>query len=72
VTQPGDLWTLGVHRVLCGDARDPGADARLMAGKHRSKHELILVFKNGRGRHINNIELGRNRIREFIRRSSEF
>jgi DNA modification methylase len=23
VTQPGDLWLLGDHRVLCGDATDP-------------------------------------------------
>lgn len=23
VTQPGDVWQLGEHRVLCGDCRDP-------------------------------------------------
>lgn len=162
VTQTGDLWTLGTHRIICGDARDPAAYTRLMDGKpaqmvftdppwnvpiegnvgglgsikhedfamasgemtepqfieflstviallvqhsangsihfiaidwrhvyelmtaardrytelknlcvwnktnggmgtfYRSKHELILVFKNGKGRHVNNIELGRN------------
>lgn len=27
---------------------------------YRSKHELIFVYKNGDGRHINNIELGRH------------
>ncbi len=32
VSQPGDLWQLGRHRLLCGDARDATAYARLMAG----------------------------------------
>ena len=25
VTQPGDMWTLGNHRVVCGDSSDPAA-----------------------------------------------
>ena len=29
-TRPGDLYELGPHRLLCGDARDPGAYARLL------------------------------------------
>ena len=33
VSQPGDLWLLGRHRLLCGDARDPGAYARLLDGR---------------------------------------
>ena len=33
MTQPGDLWRLGSHRLLCADARDEAAYARLMAGK---------------------------------------
>jgi len=33
VTQLGDLWLLGRHRLFCGDARDDAAYARLMAGK---------------------------------------
>jgi hypothetical protein len=32
VTKPGDLWQLGNHRLLCGDARDPNALERLMNG----------------------------------------
>jgi DNA modification methylase len=30
-----------------------------MGSFYRSQHELILVWKNGRGKHINNIDLGR-------------
>jgi DNA modification methylase len=30
VTQPGDLWLLGHHRLLCGDARDPAAYTNLL------------------------------------------
>jgi DNA modification methylase len=32
VSQTGDLWLLGSHRLLCGDARDPAAYAQLLAG----------------------------------------
>ena len=30
VTQPGDLWICGEHRVLCGDATDAGAVSTLL------------------------------------------
>ena len=33
VTQPGDLWLLGPHRLLCGDADDQTAHDRLLAGQ---------------------------------------
>lgn len=39
VSRPGDLWRLGPHQLLCGDARDPAAYARLMEGR-----EAGLVF----------------------------
>src|SRR5215831_12670386 len=32
VTQAGDLWLLGPHRLLCGDARDNAAYQRLLEG----------------------------------------
>jgi DNA modification methylase len=41
---------------LCIWSKDNGG----MGSLYRSKHELIFVFKNGRGPHINNIELGRH------------
>lgn len=33
VSQPGDLWVLGEHRVLCGDATSRAAVDRVLAGK---------------------------------------
>ena len=33
VTQPGDVWVLGRHRVMCGDSTDAGAVALLMNGE---------------------------------------
>ena len=33
VSQPGNIWLLGRHRLLCGDARDPDAYARLLEGR---------------------------------------
>ena len=32
VTQPGDLWILGDHRLLCGDSSDPAVVDRLLGG----------------------------------------
>jgi DNA modification methylase len=32
VTQPGDLWLLGDHRVSCADSTDPDSIARVMGG----------------------------------------
>ena len=32
ITQPGDLWILGTHRLVCGDCRDPAVLALLMDG----------------------------------------
>jgi DNA modification methylase len=36
VTQSGDLWLLGTHRLLCGDATKQDALDRLMAGERAS------------------------------------
>ncbi len=32
-TRPGELWLLGTHRLICGDASDPRELERLMAGE---------------------------------------
>jgi DNA modification methylase len=33
ISRPGDLWVLGVHRLICGDARAPDSYDRLLSGK---------------------------------------
>ena len=33
VSRPGDVWQIGTHRVICGDATDPAVVRILMAGE---------------------------------------
>ncbi len=40
VTHPGDLWTLGRHRVLCGDSTKAADVERVMGGE---KIELLMI-----------------------------
>jgi len=39
VTQPGDVWVMGQHRLICGDSTDP-ATYRALMGKDRA----VMVF----------------------------
>lgn len=36
VSQPGDIWQLGAHRLICGDSTDPAVVAALMTGDQAS------------------------------------
>jgi DNA modification methylase len=69
VTQAGDLWVLGNHRLLCGDARDQAAYDCLLEG---AKAEFVFtdppynVVVDG-----NVCGLGRVRHREFAMGSGE-
>lgn len=45
----------GELKNICVWNKDNGG----MGSLYRSKHELVFVFKNGTGPHVNNIELGR-------------
>lgn len=40
VTQSGDIWQIGDHRLICGDATDAGMFEQLMAGK---KAQLVFT-----------------------------
>jgi DNA modification methylase len=40
VSRPGDLWVLGEHRVLCGDATDVTTYARLLDG---AKADMVFI-----------------------------
>ncbi|ADI00496.1 site-specific DNA-methyltransferase [Salisediminibacterium selenitireducens] len=33
ITQPGDVWQLGRHKLICGDSTDPDVYAALMGGE---------------------------------------
>jgi ParB-like chromosome segregation protein Spo0J len=56
VTQPGDLWRLGKHRLLCGDAQQRNQLARLMNGTSAAAvfcdppYNLRVSTIGGRGR----------------------
>jgi DNA modification methylase len=36
ITQPGDMWNLGKHRILCGDASDESSYPKLLGAKRAS------------------------------------
>ena len=38
--QPGDLWQLGAHRLICGDCTDAATVARVMGGE---KAEMVFT-----------------------------
>ena len=63
VSQTGDLWLLGAHRLLCGDARDKAAYDNLLAG---AKAEFVFTdppYNVAIDGHV--CGLGRIRHREF-------
>jgi DNA modification methylase len=38
ITRPGDVWLMGEHRLICGDATDAGAWAAVMQGR---QHRMV-------------------------------
>ncbi|WP_439605151.1 site-specific DNA-methyltransferase [Shinella sp.] len=44
VTRPGDIWQLGDHRLICGDARDESTYRQLLVGAHGRPEHAQMVF----------------------------
>ena len=38
ITQPGDLWILGNHRLLCGEGKPADVDRLLEGGRSSGQH----------------------------------
>jgi len=69
VSQSGDLWVLGAHRLLCGDARDQATYDRLLEGV---KAEFVFTDPPYNVAIDGNVcGLGRVRHREFAMGSGE-
>jgi len=49
-SKPGDLWQLGHHRILCGDARAADDLACLMGGSQAAPYNVRVCDIVGRGR----------------------
>ena len=69
ITQPGDLWLVGKHRLFCGDATVPDSYSRLLDGE-----EAQLVFTDPPYNvpidgHVSG--LGKNKHRDFAMASGE-
>ena len=67
---PGDIWTLGRHRLICGDATDADTVKRLMAGR---KANLVLTdppynvaFESASGLKIKNDSMKAEQFYEFL------
>lgn len=69
VTSPGDIWVLGRHRLMCGDAKDPAMLAALM-GEDRA--DMVFTdppYNVPISGHVGG--LGRVQHREFAEASGE-
>ncbi|WP_436642156.1 site-specific DNA-methyltransferase [Microbaculum sp. FT89] len=77
VTQTGDVWQLGDHRLVCGDARDESAYEALLTsaevdGQGREKARLVFTDPPYNVRIENNVSgLGKIRHGEFAMASGE-
>lgn len=69
VTVWGDLWLLGEHRILCGDARERGNYQTLMRGELAQMIFIDAPYNVRVDGHVSG--LGRTRHREFAMASGE-
>ena len=69
VTRPGDLWQIGPHRLICGDALDAGVYTRLLADETAQLVFTDPPYNVKIDGHVSG--LGAARHREFAMASSE-
>jgi len=69
VSRLGDLWAIGPHRLLCGDALDESAYARLLGDRKARTVFVDPPFNVPIEGHVSG--LGRHRHREFAMASGE-
>lgn len=69
ITKPGDLWLIGDHRLLCGDALDPEVYTNLIGGE---KAQLVCTDPPYNVRVDGHVSgLGKTKHREFQNASGE-
>lgn len=69
VCRPGDLWRIGEHFLLCGDALKPASYERLLRGK---RAQMVFTDPPYNVRIGGNVSgLGKNKHREFAMASGE-
>ena len=69
VSRPGDLWTLGPHRLFCGSALEGASYVRLLAGERAAMAFSDPPYNVPISGHVSG--LGRNKHREFAAASGE-
>ena len=69
-TQPGDMWVLGSHVLLCGDSTSPKDVERLMDGEQA---DLLLTdppynvnYEGSNGKKIKNDNMAESEFRQFL------
>jgi len=69
VTRPGDIWSIGHHRLICGDALDPEVHAALLDG---AKAEMVFTDPPYSVRIDGHVSgLGKTKHREFAMATGE-
>ena len=68
-SRAGDIWAVGDHRLMCGDALDPDTYASLMAGEQAQMIFTDPPYNVPIGGHVSG--LGKTKHREFAMASGE-
>lgn len=70
ITQPGDVWQLGDHRLICGDSTDKKTIARLLDGKTAdlwlTDPPYNVAYEGGNGLTIQNDNMSDSKFFNFL------